>query len=91
MDRREEAGGRETLKRQGKEHLREIGRRGLLSFTDRHFAGDRQQAGNWLRARAHESLINSLVDRELARRFDQGEKVASMELPVLSDPDEMPW
>jgi hypothetical protein len=36
----------------------------------------------------HEAQIDSFVDRELARRVENGEKVNSMELPVLSEPDD---
>lgn len=65
-----------------------IGRRGFQSFTDRYFQGDRQQAGDWLRARAHEALIEGHVDREMQRRLDQGEKVVCEEIPCLTDPDD---
>lgn len=85
------AGGRETLKRYGKEHFREIGRKGFQSFTDRYFAGDRQQAGEWLRTRAHERQLDSFVERELERRLEAGEKTACEELPVLSEADDVPF
>ena len=70
--------------------MAEIGKRGFESFTARYFAGDRTQAGDWLRTRAHEKRIEGFVDRELARRLENGEQVASMELPCLSDPDDEP-
>lgn len=85
------AGGRETLRRHGVEHFREIGRKGFQSFTDRYFAGDRQQAGDWLRTRAHERRIDSFVERELARRLENGEKTVCEEIPCLSEPDEVPF
>jgi hypothetical protein len=71
--------------------MAEIGRKGFQSFTDRYFAGDKQQAGDWLRTRAHEKKLDSFVDRELARRLDQGQEVACIELPVLSEADEVPF
>ncbi len=70
--------------------MAEIGAKGFKSFTDRYFQGDRTQAGDWLRTRAHEKRIEGFVDRELARRLENGENVACMELPVLSDPDDAP-
>lgn len=82
------AGGRETLRRHGVEHFRELGRRGFESFTARYFQGDRQQATDWLRTRAHERRIEGFVDRELARRLEDGQEIASLELPVLDDPDD---
>lgn len=81
------AGGRAVVERLGKEHMAEIGRRGFESFTSRYFQGDRQQATDWLRERAHERKIDSFADRELKRRLENGADVASMELPVLSEPD----
>jgi hypothetical protein len=71
--------------------MAEIGRKGFQAFTDRYFAGDKQQAGDWLRTRAHEKKLDSFVDRELARRLDQGQEVACMEMPVLSEADEVPF
>lgn len=91
MDRPGSAGGRETLKRHGVEHFREIGKRGFQSFTDRYFSGDRQQAGDWLRTRAHEKRLDSFVERELARRLENGEKIVCEEIPVMSEADEVPF
>jgi len=68
--------------------MAEIGAKGFESFTQRYFQGDRQQAGDWLRTRAHEKRIEGFVDRELARRLENGEKIACEELPVLSDADD---
>jgi len=37
-------------------------------------------------------MLEGFADRELARRLEQGEQIAPMELPVVSDPDdEIPW
>ncbi len=91
MERTGSAGGRATVQRHGIEHMREIGRKGFQSFTDRYFAGDRKQAGDWLRTRAHEARIESHVEREMARRLEQGEQTVCMELPVLSELGEVPW
>lgn len=71
--------------------MAEIGRKGFDSFIRRYFSGDRQQAGDWLRARAHEAKLESFVDKELARRLDQGERTACLELPILSEPDGIPF
>ncbi|HMB08444.1 MAG TPA: hypothetical protein VKP69_32525 [Isosphaeraceae bacterium] len=80
--------GRATLAKHGVEHFREIGKRGFQSFTDRYFAGDRQQAGDWLRTRAHEKRIDSFVEPELARRLEAGEKTVCEEMPCFSGPDD---
>ncbi|OJW21239.1 MAG: hypothetical protein BGO49_24830 [Planctomycetales bacterium 71-10] len=85
------AGGRETLRRYGSEHFRELGKRGFHSFTERYFAGDRQQAGDWLRAKAHEKELEGFVEREMERRLQNGEQSVCMELPCLSDPDDEPF
>ena len=82
------AGGKATVERHGREHMAEIGRRGFESFTQRYFQGDRQQAGDWLRTRAHEKRIESFVGREQERRLAAGEQVVCHEIPVLSDPDD---
>jgi hypothetical protein len=83
------AGERETLWLHGVEHFREIGRKGFQSFTDRYFQGDRQRAGDWLRTRAREKRLDTFVERELARRLENGEQTACEEMPVLSEADEM--
>jgi hypothetical protein len=69
----------------------ETGDKGFASLVAGKFQGDRQGAIDCLHARAHEAKIESFGDRDIARRLDQGERVAGMELPVLSDPDEVPW
>lgn len=91
MDRPGSEGGRATLAKHGVDHFRELGRRGFEAFTQKYFQGDRQQAGDWLRTRAHEKRIDSFVGRELARRLDNGEKIVCEELPVLSEADEVPF
>jgi hypothetical protein len=72
--------------------MAEIGRKGFASLVAGRFQGDRQGAIDWLHTRAHGARLDSFVDRELARRLDQGEQIVSMELPVLSEPnDGLPW
>ena len=82
------AGGRETLRRYGVEHFRELGRKGFESFTARYFQGDREAAGAWLRQRAYEHKAETFAERELARRMESGQEIASVELPVYSVDDE---
>lgn len=65
-----------------------IGRIGFQSFTDRYFGGDREAAGSWLRTRAYERQAETFAERELQRRLDAGEKVACVELPVVTTDDE---
>lgn len=71
--------------------MAEIGAKGFQSFIDRYFSGDRQQASEWLRTRAHEKRIDSFVERELERRLESGEKTAYEEMPVLSEAGEVPF
>jgi hypothetical protein len=72
--------------------MAEIGRKGFETTVARHWQGDRAAYRDYLGLRRHEAQIESIVDRELARRLDQGEQVTSMELPVLSGPDDdVPW
>ena len=70
--------------------MAEIGRKGFASLVANRFQGDRQGAIDWLHLRSHEARLESFVDRELARRLDQGEQIVSMEIPVILDPDDEP-
>lgn len=70
--------------------MAEIGAKGFAATLSRHRQGDCQGCLDWLRTRTHEKLIDSFADRELARRLDQGEKIACLELPCVSDPDDGP-
>ncbi len=47
-------GGRATVARHGREHMRAIGRRGFAATVARHYGGDRRRA------------INTLIQRGLA-------------------------
>ena len=69
------------------EHFRELGKRGFASFTTKYFGGNREAATAWLRVRAYERQAETFAERELARRIANGEKVASVELPVYSTDD----
>ncbi len=71
--------------------MAQIGAKGFASLVAGKFQGDRKGAMDWLRLRAHEARLESFVDRELDRRLDQGERTACVEMPVLSDPDEIPY
>lgn len=78
------------MRKYGAKHFRELGRKGFESFCCRYFQGDREQATAWLRTRAAEKQAETFAERELARRVENGEKVASVELPIYSDPDDAP-
>jgi hypothetical protein len=67
-----------------------LGKRGFQSFTDRYFSGDREAAMRWLRVRAYERQADTFAERELARRIENGEKTASVELPVYSTENDVP-
>jgi hypothetical protein len=81
-------GGRTTYERYGSKHMAEIGAKGFATTVARHWQGDRQAYRDYLGLKRHEAQIESFVDRELQRRLENGEQIASMELPVLSRPDD---
>ena len=60
----------------------------VRDFTARYFGGDREAAGTWLRQRAAERQADTFAERELARRIESGQEIASVELPVYSIDDE---
>jgi hypothetical protein len=76
-------GGKTTADRYGPKYMAEIGARGFATTVARHWQGDRAAYRDYLGLRRHERQLESLVDRELAR----SEKVACVEMPVLSGPD----
>jgi hypothetical protein len=84
-------GGLSTVKKHGQDWMREIGKRGFQSFTNRYFAGDKLQAGEWLRLRAAEKQIGTLAVKELDRRIAEGAEAACVELPVLLEPGDDPF
>jgi len=42
------AGGKAVVAKHGREHMSELGKRGLQAFADKHFQGDKQAALEWL-------------------------------------------
>lgn len=89
MTRKEAAakGGRETLKRHGRRHMAEIGRKGYQTTLARYFMGDALAYRRWLIARGWNAIVEQLADRELDRRINAGERVACIELPPMLDED----
>lgn len=81
-------GGRSTFRRYGKAYMAQIGRKGYEATLARHFQSDEAGFRRWLHGRAAEAQMDSFVTRELNRRLDNGERIASMELPIIEDPDE---
>ena len=61
-------GGKETLRRYGRKHFSEIGRKGLAALVSRWFRGDRQSAIDWLHAQVIESQIDKLLDQGMRLR-----------------------
>src|SRR4051812_15947791 len=84
------AGGRETLKRYGVQHFKELGKRGIRATADRYFGGSIADCMEWLRRRGYEFRIAQGVDQQLQARLDAGEGIASVELPVICEPDHDP-
>jgi hypothetical protein len=93
MDRRAAGskGGRTTVERHDIQHMREIGKRGFETTVACHWQGDRAAYRDYLGLRRHEQQIESFVDRELDRRLQAEEKFVCMELPTLSEPDDLPF
>jgi hypothetical protein len=81
-------GGRRTFERHGSKHMAEIDKRGFETTVARHWQGDRAAYRDYLGLRRHEQQLEPFVDRELARRLQNGEQTACMELPVLNGPDD---
>jgi hypothetical protein len=90
MDRRQRGrkGGKETLKRYGVQHFRELGRRGIRALADRYFHGSIADAMAWLRKRASELGIARGVQEKLDKQIANGAQTASEEIPVILTPDE---
>ena len=85
---RGQAGGLATFRKHGPSQMAAIGRKGFETFTARYFDGDREAAGAWLWSRAYERKAETFAERELRRRLDAGERIACVELPVVSTDDE---
>jgi hypothetical protein len=75
MDRRS-AGGRETLKRYGIQHFKELGKRGIRATADGYFGGSIADCMEWLRRGGYEFKIAQGVDQRLQARLDAGEGTA---------------
>lgn len=68
--------------------MSEIGKRGFRATVDRYYDGDATAYLRVQRARAWEHGMGRFIDRVLQERLDKGERIASVELPVVCDPDE---
>jgi hypothetical protein len=71
--------------------MAEIGARGFATTVALHWQGDKAAYLKHLRAQAWEKGVGGFVDRLLQEQLDSGKEIASVELPVVSDPDEEPW
>jgi hypothetical protein len=91
MEGRGSQGGKKTFAKHGKSHMQAIGARGFEATVNRHFGGDKAEYLRYLHNRANESVMEGYVDRELNRRLEQGQQIACIELPQITDPDEIPW
>ncbi|SIN88155.1 hypothetical protein SAMN05444166_1420 [Singulisphaera sp. GP187] len=74
--------------KRGRTWMQEIGKRGFRATVDRYFDGDSAAYLRVQRARAWEHGVGGFVDRVLQERLDKGERIASVELPVVCDPEE---
>lgn len=92
MDRSEAGrkGGRETLRRYTVAHYRELGKKGIRATAARWFGGSIAEAMAWLRKRGVEFQIDRGTNAQLEQRLAQGAAIASVELPIILDPDDDP-
>jgi hypothetical protein len=78
-------GGRETLRRHGRKHFSDIGKRGFDALVNKWFMGDKDEAIKWL----HGQQSERQVDRLLSERPAEG--ITCVEMPVFLDPDTDPF
>ena len=89
MDRKEagKKGGNETAQRHGHPHMAEIGKKGFATTVARHWQGDKDGYLKHQRDRAWEKVVGGFVDRLLKEQLDAGQEIASVEFPVVMEPD----
>lgn len=75
-------GGRTTFERHGREHFRELGRRGIRATAAKYFNGSIGDAMEYLRKKGYEF--------RMSRMAEQDER-ACIELPVVMDPEDDPF
>lgn len=83
-------GGKATLAKHGIQHFKELGKRGIRATADKYFSGNIADCMDWLRRRGYEQKLAKGVDEQLQAKLDAGAEIASMELPVLCEPDADP-
>ena len=82
---REEAGrkgGTATVRRYGRQWMKELGKRGIRATANRYFSGSIAECMSYLRRKGAELQIAALADRE---------EMACVEVPVLLDPEDDPF
>jgi hypothetical protein len=90
---REAAGskdGREAVRRHGRKQLAEIGEHGFEATVRRRWSGGRDGYGQFLTNHDWENRPASPAGHEFNRRLGTGGPTASMEAPVVADPDDEP-
>jgi hypothetical protein len=75
-------GGRETVKRYGRQWMKELGKRGLRSTANKYFAGSVDECMSYLRKKGAELQIVLLADQA---------GMTCVEVPILLDPDSDPY
>src|SRR5581483_9251641 len=75
-------GGKETVRRYGREWMKELGKRGLRSTANKYFAGSVDECMSYLRKKGAELQIVALADQE---------GMTCVEVPVLLSPDDDPY
>src|SRR4051812_34682456 len=81
-------GGLACLAKHGKEHYREIGKKGYQTTLARYFQGDAIAYRRWLIARGWNVLADALAGYEIERRLTAGQDIVCIELPYLDEDSE---
>ncbi len=84
-------GGKATLKRHGKQHFAEIGRRGFEALVNKWFGGSKDEAINWLHSHSTESQIDRLLSAKHDAQIADGATITCTEMPVFLDADSDPF
>jgi general stress protein YciG len=84
-------GGKATVRRHGREHMRRIGKRGFEVTVARHWGGDRRAYRDFLHARGWHAQVDRAFDQLCAERFAAGETVVCVEVPVIPEEDDWPF
>lgn len=84
-------GGRAVLKKYGKQHFAEIGRRGFDALVNKWFGGNKDEAILWLHGQQSERQIDRLLTAKHEAQIADGASIVCTEMPVFCSPDDDPF